>query len=374
MTGYAVFGSGPPIFQAPESILDNVRCPICYEVCEDAMCCPTGHHFCKVCIKTWLRRRETCPCTNTFLCSSALRADLVTRAKVENLVAKCCEPCDWIGPLSDREAHLRSECVFTMYECKNRGCSERFTLSGRAAHEATCAHRLVDCQNAGCRAKLRVGTQDSHDATTCRFASVECEFPCCVDRAGNRLRIMRGELSEHYSNARDRHISYITNASREIRDEEGRLQLALSRLRGRGRALSRLRSRVSRSGFGSGGGGGAGGNNGNSSNSANASLPRSSLAVLTGGVRSFDLRSGGGNAAVSNVVGLVSTDDSGNDSGVGAGDPGSTGVSVPGGGSGGGAAMALRLMAGEDVFRLMFGGDELVRSDYLRDVFGETDI
>lgn len=44
---------------------DDISCPICTEVCKDPHILGCRHSFCKSCIETWRRQKDTCPICRT---------------------------------------------------------------------------------------------------------------------------------------------------------------------------------------------------------------------------------------------------------------------------------------------------------------------
>ena len=50
--------------QLDEHVPENVQCNVCMGKPSKPMLTKCGHVFCKSCISTWLKRKETCPTCN----------------------------------------------------------------------------------------------------------------------------------------------------------------------------------------------------------------------------------------------------------------------------------------------------------------------
>jgi hypothetical protein len=50
-----------------QEINEHLKCSICYEVLEEAMCCKEGHTYCLKCIKRSLETKSECPFDRKFL-------------------------------------------------------------------------------------------------------------------------------------------------------------------------------------------------------------------------------------------------------------------------------------------------------------------
>jgi len=165
-------------------------CPICLEVCEEAVetpCC--NNLFCHRCLLAEEHRIERCP-----ICKSALRPDHVrpnvpVRRIVSDLPCTCrFEACGAKLRRRDRARH-EEQCDFMPVRCRfSTACPP--LLRGQAAwHEAEeCPHRPIECP-LGCGGTVAFLFLDAHLRQACPRGACTCEH--C------EASICRADLGEH---------------------------------------------------------------------------------------------------------------------------------------------------------------------------------
>lgn len=63
---------------------DWLSCSICQELLTDPVTIPTGHTYCRACIADWLKKKNTCPLTNTVVAVEV--GKLSTNFAIQSLV------------------------------------------------------------------------------------------------------------------------------------------------------------------------------------------------------------------------------------------------------------------------------------------------
>ena len=93
-------------FVASETISDNLRCPICYEVFEDPVSCRgkdyCQHIFCRSCLMQALEQSHTCPKCRLPICDTVVQRDMLAMNMINELRVFCPHKdsgCCWSGSL-----------------------------------------------------------------------------------------------------------------------------------------------------------------------------------------------------------------------------------------------------------------------------------
>ncbi|KAL5476301.1 hypothetical protein EMCRGX_G026227 [Ephydatia muelleri] len=122
-------GAPEPLFLTQPS--DFLLCNICLHVLHDPYQTPCGH--------------RCCPVDRRPIDSSTVYPDNAAKLEINCLKVKCPNErnsCDWVGELSDAEAHIE-RCGFACVGCPQ--CGMALKRSALAAHESQCPKRLVSC-------------------------------------------------------------------------------------------------------------------------------------------------------------------------------------------------------------------------------------
>ena len=220
-------------------LLEELKCPICLELVNDAKQTSCGHVFCARCIKIL----NQCPVCRV---KCQIFADNRTMRQVRNLQVKCLNSkrgCKWQGDLGECDDHMTSKCSFEVIpcpldcgvrgqrhkikdhadkECKLRplpcphcgrnGVFELITTS----HYTICTSFPLPCP-AGCRKTVKRGDMKHHLAT-CEEELVACEY----SQMGCDLVIKRKDLNKHLQDEKDGHME-------KTLDTVSGLSMALSR-------------------------------------------------------------------------------------------------------------------------------------------------
>jgi len=86
-----------------EIVPEWATCCICSEVLREPSSCLSGHSFCSVCIKTWLRSKSTCPVDRGVLTAAKLVPNLGLRNALSSLSLRCPNVTDAAGRKRSRE-------------------------------------------------------------------------------------------------------------------------------------------------------------------------------------------------------------------------------------------------------------------------------
>ena len=134
--------------------VQSIQCPICLDVCIDAVIENTcGHTFCEKCIEQLFKNSRSgiikCPHTRQPIKKEQVgpnRAvrDLISQIKVECVLKS--KNCPWQGPYIQLEKHLRTECRKIKAKCPNAGCNLVQKRRLAEYHLKRCSYQLVSCE------------------------------------------------------------------------------------------------------------------------------------------------------------------------------------------------------------------------------------
>lgn len=134
--------------------IEALKCPICLEICLDAVIeSSCNHTFCKKCIDDLFSHSTDgsikCPHTRNIINKNQIgpnRAirDLVMKVKVLCIFKK--RQCEWKGSYSDLEEHLKRECEQMKLKCKNAGCDFVDRRETALEHVKKCEFRPKQCK------------------------------------------------------------------------------------------------------------------------------------------------------------------------------------------------------------------------------------
>eukprot|EP00929_Paragymnodinium_shiwhaense_P001309 TRINITY_DN101536_c0_g1_i1.p1 TRINITY_DN101536_c0_g1~~TRINITY_DN101536_c0_g1_i1.p1 ORF type:complete len:1217 (+),score=234.24 TRINITY_DN101536_c0_g1_i1:87-3737(+) len=127
------------------------QCPICLDICEDAIETPCCYHlFCETCLLNDAHRIDKCPICKSRLLRSQLRPNYPVRRLVAEM------PC----------------------ECRFQGCRKSLRRLNRRAHEETCEHQPVRCRwSTECKDLVRWQLAE-HEAEECPHRRILCAEGC----------------------------------------------------------------------------------------------------------------------------------------------------------------------------------------------------
>ena len=216
-----------------DTVPEDVVCPVCRELLEEAQQTPCGHLFCRKCLKKIRvshNRHFTCPvCRVQHFCkASELMNDKYNQRRVTNLRVKCPKvQCDWEGTVGKADDHKRGKCLFEDVPC-SKGCGTLVLRSNLQSHisndcrlrslfckfchqEGTHEHITTDhcrecdeypiqCPNQ-CRETVAKKSIEAH-LSECPMQEIECRYNAFGCTAG----IKRGEADEHETEHKDYHL------------------------------------------------------------------------------------------------------------------------------------------------------------------------
>ena len=204
-------------------LLEELKCPICLELVNDAKQTFCGHVFCAGCIKT-LNRCPVCKAEcQIFPDNRAMR-------QIRNLQVKCLnskQGCEWQGDLGECDDHMTSKCSFEVipcpfecgvrvqrhkmkdhadkdcklrpFPCRHCGREGVFALI-TTSHYTTCTSFPLPCP-AGCGETVKRGDMKHHLAT-CEEELVACEYL----QIGCDSVIKRKDLNKHLQDEKEGHL------------------------------------------------------------------------------------------------------------------------------------------------------------------------
>ena len=190
-----------------DTVPEDLVCPICKDLLDDAQQTPCGHLFCKECLEKtmssqrchegyavdegWHRESSECPVCRSQQ-SKAAYDDTYNNRRVKSLKVKCPNlPCQWTGPLSEVGKHKTSAsgCQQEKVKCP-KGCGEEVTRGCLQQHQQnSCPLRAHCCHF--CHKK------DTYRNITTQHYKICERFPLpCPNKCGKQ-RIEKKEIERH---------------------------------------------------------------------------------------------------------------------------------------------------------------------------------
>ena len=194
---------------------EDLVCPICKDLLDDAQQTPCGHLFCKKCLaKTknsqghqrqhvrygwhgeplndgWHRESSVCPVCRSQQ-NKAVYDDTYNDRRVKSLKVKCPNlPCQWTGPLSEVGKHKSSAsgCQHEKVKCP-KACGEEMTRGRLPQHQQHSCPLRAHC----CRFCYK---QDTYrNITTMHYEICERVPLPCPNKCGNK-HIEKKEIERH---------------------------------------------------------------------------------------------------------------------------------------------------------------------------------
>ena len=224
-------------------LLEELKCPICLELVNDAKQTSCGHIFCAGCIKVL----NQCPVCRV---KCQIFPDNRTMRQVRNLQVKCSNSehgCKWQGDLGECDDHMTSKCSFGVIPCPMK-CGVRGQRRKMKDHtNKECKLRPFPCRHCGREGVFDLITTSHY--TICTFFPLPCP-------AGCRKTVKRGDMKHHlaiceeelvackYSQMGCDLVIKRKDHNKHLQDEkDGHLEKALVTVNGLSMALSRSCSR-----------------------------------------------------------------------------------------------------------------------------------
>mmetsp|Transcript_29643 Transcript_29643/g.64512 ORF Transcript_29643/g.64512 Transcript_29643/m.64512 type:complete len:642 (+) Transcript_29643:67-1992(+) len=154
------FESASPTERGAAEVALQFACPICLELCEDAVETPCCHNlFCKYCLLSRDHFIQNCPICKSHLKDGSVRANVPVRRLISDLPSTC----------------------------RFDGCGTELRRRDQAKHEASCEFAPVRCRySVECEAMPR-GKMTEHEELECPHRPVECPLGCGLHAPHMRL-------------------------------------------------------------------------------------------------------------------------------------------------------------------------------------------
>lgn len=142
----------PPVVE--NTVEDAIKCPVCYEVCVDAIIeSACNHTFCKKCIEKLFKQSQDCtikcPQTRNTISNKQIGPNRAIREMIQKIKVKCVfhgKNCEWTGFYVDLENHLKTECACVKVRCTMLGCDYVGKRSSSERHLKTCEYQPKQCK------------------------------------------------------------------------------------------------------------------------------------------------------------------------------------------------------------------------------------
>ena len=208
-----IYGYKGVEYTLADTVPQDLVCPICQDLLEDAQQTPCGHLFCKKCLRKTINsqgRKGQYVCygdtmyigggySESFECpvcrskhTKAAYDDTYNDRRVKSVKVKCLNPpCEWTGPLSDVGKHRTSDsgCQHEKVKCP-KGCGEEMTRGCLPQHQRnSCPLRAHSCRFCY--------KQDTYRNITTKHYEICERFPLpCPNKCGKQ-RIEKKEIERH---------------------------------------------------------------------------------------------------------------------------------------------------------------------------------
>eukprot|EP00930_Biecheleria_cincta_P035756 TRINITY_DN24575_c0_g1_i1.p1 TRINITY_DN24575_c0_g1~~TRINITY_DN24575_c0_g1_i1.p1 ORF type:complete len:791 (-),score=106.13 TRINITY_DN24575_c0_g1_i1:141-2480(-) len=173
-----------------EDLSSQFLCPICLEVCDEAVETPCCHNlFCQHCLLSAEHHIEKCPLCKCKLQTANVVANVPVRRMISDLPCRCrFQGCS--AKLRRRERLLHEvQCEFEPLQCPFSEKCGRLLRAEMLRHKTIeCEFRPVVCQ-LGCGSTVPYSCMDEHLRLECPRMTCACEF--C------KVSVCRADLPEH---------------------------------------------------------------------------------------------------------------------------------------------------------------------------------
>jgi E3 ubiquitin-protein ligase NRDP1 len=199
---------------------EDLQCPVCHDVLQDAVSTTCGHSFCQLCITGWLEGHTECPIDRTELGDDAdLSPAIALRNLISKLKVKCryrVNGCEVVRIVSKIQDHEVNECPFDPVASVAFLCQDDcgFSLTSRSVAGHVCKDAL--------KAKV-TQLEDQVDMSKAELDSLRYEI--------NRMEIEATVSVSEIENLRSEVNRLKTGSEQNSTEEVKRLQLEVARLR-----------------------------------------------------------------------------------------------------------------------------------------------
>ena len=178
-----------------DTVPEDLVCPICHELLDEAQQTPCGHLFCKKCLEKVKKYsislvQECSVCKSKY--TKAPCDDPYNERRVKSLAVKCPNPpCPWIGSLTEVGKHITSDsgCQYVKVKCPKE-CGEETTRGRLILHQRnSCPFRAHHCQFCN--------KEDTYRNITTKHYEICEQFPLpCPNKCGIQ-QIPKKEIEHH---------------------------------------------------------------------------------------------------------------------------------------------------------------------------------
>lgn len=192
--GGRVHVSGYPaeLFVRQEETRDYV-CPICTDICREAVETPCAHLFCDTCLSLAVEVKMECPLDHKRLVAGSVHKAGFVRRKVLNMTVRCPNSgvgCPHTGPLGQLDAHMAA-CAHKPASCTQ--CAANVAAGElERHHREQCPCRLVPCEH--CGRPVEWDELREHCDRACEAVALPCPNRC---GAAGSTSMRRPDLAEH---------------------------------------------------------------------------------------------------------------------------------------------------------------------------------
>lgn len=160
----------------PSSATVQFQCPICLDMCENAVETPCCHNlFCEVCLLSEQHNLQRCPICKEQLLRHQVVPNVPIRRLIDDVPVPCrYEQCEVIARRGDRSRH-ELVCGFVPVPCKHSSSCRLIPRKNLEQHEnQECEYRPVPCPM-GCGGTPAARAMDEHLEQDCPMVLCKCE-------------------------------------------------------------------------------------------------------------------------------------------------------------------------------------------------------
>ena len=188
MATYGYKGEEYEFVGTTKEFLDELKCPICFDLASDPVKTSCNHLFCGECIEGI----QQCPLDRGLFTTTP---DRFTDRRVHNLKVKCPNNrrgCRWQGNLGNVNVHTNADCDYQFVVCLNEGCNVEIESRHLLDHvQYECPERMYNCPFCT--------REDTYLEVTTRHFT-ECEdMPLPCPSGCGRCGLVRRNMAHHLS-------------------------------------------------------------------------------------------------------------------------------------------------------------------------------
>jgi ribosomal protein L35 len=171
-------------------IVKDYKCPFCEGIYLNPVVDSCGHVFCKRCINHFIETHDKCPYSGWKLEEKNIQKIVLIGDILEKQTVFCKNRhfhCEWLGKLSELDAHLNLDCRRQVVKCPHNGCENSVFREDLDDHTSACEWRIVACSD--CHILTPYIEVKNHQDVCPRFKV------CCPQNCGHHIE--RQEVDNH---------------------------------------------------------------------------------------------------------------------------------------------------------------------------------